>query len=365
MDFLKNKKFKSLFVFAVAAIFALIFQVNVLAVTNPYVEITGVSVNEDIQSLRFTVCNTLSTEPSEYGVIFSRSNEEIKLDTEGVFVYSFTENSGKNYAVNIKIPDYAVYQNIYAVAYVETEGVVYYSNKVYSSYAKLANFDKVVMNEVSYEDNDLSFNMATTVDKNAEYGLIFSKNQELINLSLDVAANDSANTIVVKVNNVDEKNEFNVTIGGVPAFMLDTTFKACAYVKNLETLETYYTETKEFNLFDLYYEELINNVDISYNAEKDGIRFATSTICDLNTTLGIVLVNKYSETITVDTPNAYIDEVTGKDVFAINLTGIPASQYDKEVYAVAYLKFLNENGVYEYYYSNVYSASYNDVKAAE
>lgn len=362
----KNKKIKFLFLLVVLAVFTFVFQTSVLAVTNPYVEITGVTVNEENNALKFSVSNSVSSNLTEYGVIFSRYDGELTLESndEDLFIYRFTESTGKNYSVSIKIPKYALYQNVYAVAYIETEGVVYYSNKVYSSYAKVANLDKVVLDDISFENNALVFNALSSVDKNAEYGVVFSKNPNVQNLSLDTAKADSSETVAVKVNNLNENNQFKISINNIPVYEFDTTLKVCAYVKNLETLETYYTETVEFKLLDLYYEDIINNVAISYNEENDGMKFTTSTICTQNTTLGLVLVNKYSESITVDTADAYVSEVSGEGSFTLTMTNIPENFYDKEIYAVAYIKFLNENNEYEYYYSAVYSATYNSVKQA-
>ena len=63
------------------------------------------------------------------------------------FRYLLKQTYKEFFSVSIRIPEYAYYQKLYAVAYVILGEEVIYSNKVCSSFAELANLDKVVFKE--------------------------------------------------------------------------------------------------------------------------------------------------------------------------------------------------------------------------
>lgn len=155
-----------------------------------------------------------------------------------------------------------------------------------------------------------------------------------------------------------------MTIKDIPIYHLDITFKACLYVKDKETNNVYYTETITINILDRYFDEIINNVDISYNGEYDGIRFKTSTMFlnKNNYGIGFVFLNRSIDVLIINTPNAYIQEAQKEDSFAVTINNIPEYARDEDIDAVAYLMFINENLEYGYYYSDIYNSSYNEIK---
>ena len=90
--------------------------------------------------------------------------------------------------------------------------------------------------------------MSSSIDLGAEYGLIFSKNQLIPHLTLENAKTDQFETLIIKLEALNENNEYKVTITNIPKSDQNITFKACAYVEILETKETYLTETIEINI---------------------------------------------------------------------------------------------------------------------
>ncbi|MBE6130926.1 MAG: hypothetical protein E7183_04320 [Erysipelotrichaceae bacterium] len=364
MFFLKNKYIKKIVVFILFFISIILLNVSISATTNPYIEITDVTTNVTNNTVTFKIDNYLNTNTLKYGIIISNVDCDVSLKDETLVKYEIKGNLKKTSLITLSVPEEYNYYNMYVRSFVVTENEVIYSNKVKYIYAELAGLSEIIIKDVSYDNGLLSFKAATFINNNAEYGLIFSKNKLFTKLNLENAENDQIETEITKLEVLNENNEFRVNIKDIPIYHLDVTFKACLYVKEHDTNNVYYTETISINLLDLYYNEIINNMDISYSAEYDGIRFKTSTILPNknNYILGFVFLNKKTNVLDINTPNVFIQEAQKEDSFAVTMNNIPISFQDKDIYAVAFLKFINENLEYEYYYSDIYNASYNEVK---
>lgn len=361
MDILKMNKFKFFTVILFVFIFFIYFNFSITASTNPYIEITNVEANLDNQSIKFTVSNNFSENITEYGIILSRIDEELILENDNTYIYKITNKINKQFAVSIKIPKYAFYQNIYATVYVKTTNEIFYSNKVYTSYADVANLDKVIIKDINFNNNSLNFTMASSLENNAEYGLLFSKDDKITELTIENAKNAQFETEIIKLDALNQNNEYFITIKNIPLTELNTTFKVCAYVKNNKTLETYYTKTYEINILDLYFNEIINNINITYNKELDGIKFKTTSnlINNNDYQIGLIFINKETTTLTIHTADAFIIDANGNE---ISVTMQNIQNGNEKIYVAAYIKtkdYLNND---IYYYSNIYTTSYNEVK---
>lgn len=239
--------------------FGFILKTNVLAVEETHITITNVQADTNNQTLKFSISNYVNITPSSYGIILSKTDQELTIESSDAYIYSFKHSYNEFFSISIRIPESAFYQNIYAVAYVVVGDEVIYSNKVSSSYAQLADLDKVIIKDILYQDNSLSFTMLSSIDCGAIYGLIFSKNQLIPSLNLENAKTDQFETIIVKLEALNENNEFRVTIRNIPEDHFNITFKVCAYVEIIETKETYLTETFEVNINKLSDSNLTNN----------------------------------------------------------------------------------------------------------
>ena len=145
MDILKMNKIKIFIICIFLFIFSISLKTNVKATTNSFIEITNIEANYKNQAIKFNVENDISYNVSEYGILLSKSNEALVLENDNIYKYKITNEITNNFSFSIKIPEYALYQNIYAVAYAIIDDEVIYSNKVSSSYARLANLDKVII----------------------------------------------------------------------------------------------------------------------------------------------------------------------------------------------------------------------------
>lgn len=364
MCLLKNNYIKKILTVIIVFCFTIIFRISISATTNSYMIINEVTANNLNNTVTFKIDNNISKQNCKYGIIISNKDCDLLIDNNNLVKYEIKGNLNKKTSITISIPEEYNYYNMYVKAFAEIDGKVIYSNQIKYIYAEIAGLSKVIINDVVYQNSSLSFTAATIVNNNAEYGLIFSKNQLFTNLDLESAENDQFETEIIKLDIVNENNEFRITVKDIPVYELDVTFKACAYVKNNQTNEVIYTDTITINILDLYYNELINNIDISYNSDYDGIRFETSTIIPNNNNyiLGFVFLNKKVDVLDINTPNAYIIEASKEESFAVTMNNIPTSAQDKDIYAVAYLKFINEENEFEYYYSDIYYSSYNKIK---
>lgn len=364
MFFLKNKHVKKILIIIIFSISIILLNISISATTNPYIEITDITTNVTYNTITFKISNYLNDNTIKYGIIISNVDCDVSLEDKTLVKYEIKGNLEKTNLITLSIPEEYNYYNMYVRSFAITENEVIYSNKIEYIYAEIAGLSEIIIKEISFENNLLSFTATTYINNNAEYGLIFSKNQIFTELNLENAENDRFETEITKLEELNQNNEFKVIIKDIPIYHLDLTFKACLYVKDKSTNNVYYTETVSINLFDLYYNEIINNMDISYNVEYDGIRFHTSTMLPNknNYILGFVFLNKKTNVLDINTPNAFIQEAQKEDSFAVTINNIPLSQQTKDIYAVAFLKFINENLEYEYYYSDIYNLSYNEAK---
>lgn len=356
-------KIKIILIVTFTFFYFICLKATVSATTNSYIEITHLEADAKNQAIKFNVETDISKNVIEYGVLLSKYNEDLVLENLNVYKYKYSNPISKRFSISLKIPEYALYQNIYACSYVIMEDNVFYSNKVYSSYAKLANLDKVVLNDIIFSSNSLIFKMNSSIDLNAEYGLIFTKSKVISDLTIENAKNAHFEAEIIKLDELNESNEYYVTIKDIPIYELDVDFRARAYVKNKDTLETYYSNTIKINLLQEYFKDIINNVEISYNDEQDGIKFKSCS-CIFNNNqykLGFVFINKEVENLNVSLDNALVVESVS-DKFSVTMKNIPLSKIDEKIYMVSYLKFINEEGIEEYYYSDIYITSYNKVK---
>lgn len=363
MDILKINKIKLYIILTFLLVFSIFYKITVVATVNPFIEITNIEADLNNQAMKFTITNKISENIIEYGILLSKTDEEFLLENNNLYKYQIKSKLKENFSVSIKIPEYAFYQNIYAVVYVKTENKVIYSNKVCSSYADVANLDKVIIKDINFNNNSLNFRMASSINNNAEYGLIFSKDKEIIDLTIENAKNAQFETEIIKLTALNQNNEFSITIKNIPLYELNTPFKVCAYVKDNNTLETYYTDTYQINILEIYFDEIINNIDISYNNDVDGIKFkvVSTLINNDNYQLGFVFINKETSNLTIDTKDAYIVETISNE-FSVTIKNIPDNEKDEKIYAVAYLKTKDYSNHEIYYYSNIYITSYEEVK---
>lgn len=364
MVFLKNKLLKKIFLSIFVLISMMLFGLTISATTNLYIEIINVSANATKNTVTFEINTNINTKINKYGILISNIDNEITIDNNNLVKYEIKNDLEKTTLITISIPKEYNYHNMYVKAFVETEENIIYSNKIKYIYAELTGLNKIVIKNITYQNDSLILTTTTSLNNNAEYGLIFSKNQSITDLNLENAENDHFETEIIKLEALNENNEFRVTIKDIPVYELNVKFKACAYVKNKQTNEVYYSDTYEINILELYYNEIINNIEISYNSNYDGIRFKTTTIIpnNRNYAIGFVFLNNKTDELDVHTPNAYIIEVKEEESFAVTMNNIPTSAQDTDIYAVSFIRFLNENNEYEYYYSDVYFSSYNKIK---
>ena len=360
---LKNNKFKKIIFSLSLLTFILLFNLPLSAKTNPYIEVTYITPNTINNTVTYTIKSNIDSEVLEYGLLVSNSKENM-IDNNYLIKCEFKDNLDDSISITISIPKNYFYYNLYTKVYAVTKEEVIYSDEVYYIYADIAGLDKILIKDILYQNNSLSFNIATTLINSGEFGLIFSKNQLIPNLNLENAENDHFETEIIKLDALNTNNEFNVTIKDIPVYELNVTFKACAYTKNNDTKVVTYTKTKEINILEQYYNEIINNLDISYNESYDGIRYYTKTIIpnNKNYIIGFVMLNKEIDDLNINTQNAYIIESKETDSFAVTMNNIPDTFKDKNMYVVSFIKFINENNEYEYYYSDIYKASYFKVK---
>ena len=364
MYFLKNKIFRKIIIVVMLSLSIGLLNISVFAETNPYIEITDITTNVINNTVTFKVENHLNIETLEYGIIISNIDCELTIENETLVKYIIKGNLKEHSIITLSVPEEYNYYNMYVRSFALTEKDVVYSNKIDYIYAKLAGLSEIILKDISYKNELLTFTAATYINNNAEYGLIFSKNQLISELNLENAKNDHFETEIVKLEALNDNNEFRVSIKDIPIYHLDILFKACLYAKDNNTNNVYYTKTISINLLDIYYDEIINNMEISYNVEYDGIRFKTSTMLTNkdNYILGFIFLNKKTDDLNINTPNSFIQEANKEDSFAVTINNIPEYAIDQDIYAVAYLKFINENLEYEYYYSNIYNSSYNEIK---
>ena len=364
MDILKKNKIKSFLIIILLLMNFCFLQISVHADDNQIIEITNIEANKNLQSIKFNIKSNISKNRIiKYGVLLSKYDEELVIENDKLVNYEITNSFKENFSVNIKIPESAFYQKIYIVAYVVLNNEIIYSNKVHSSYARLANLDKVIIKDIKFDNYSLLFNMATTLDYDAEYGLLFSKDELISDITLENAKNAHFETQIIKLDNLNENNEYFVTIKDIPINELNNNFLVCAYVKDNKTLETYYTKTYHINILDIYFDKIINNISISYNENYDGIKFLTNSCLTNNNdyTLGFVFSNKYTTDLNIKTINACVVECNS-DKFSVTMKNFPRNKYDEKIYVVAFIKYLNNLNEFEYYYSNIYITSYNEVK---
>ena len=355
-------KIKIIIISVFLIIFTISFTTTVFASTNSYIKISNIEANLNHQAIKFNIENDINSSNAKFGILLSKYDEELTIENNNIFNYKCDFINSKNFSISIKIPEYAFYQNIYAVAYAIIDDEVIYSNKVSSLYARLANLDKVIIKEINFNNNSLIFTMASSIDLNAEYGLLFSKNELINELSLENAKYAHFETEIVKLDALNDNNEFQVTIKDIPLYELNTTFKVAAYVKYNNTLETYYTKTQDVNILKLFNDKIINNLDISYNDSVDGIKFITNTnLINNNFQLGFIFINKEVTNLTIDSLNIYKTECNFNK-FTVTMKNIPFNKLDEKISVVAYIKFINENNKEDYYYSDIYITSYNEVK---
>ena len=252
-------KIKIIVILITTFTFCFLLKTQVYAVEEPSIKITNVQSENINSTIKFSISNKVNITPSSYGIILSKTDEDLKIESKDAYNYSFKQTYKEFFSISIRIPEYAYYQKLYAVAYVILGEEVIYSNKVCSSFAVLANLDKVVFKDILYTNNSITFIMSSSIDLGAEYGLIFSKNQLIPNLTLENAKTDQFETLIVKLEALNKKNEYKVTITNIPETHQNITFKACAYVELLETKETYLTETIEVNIQKNNDSNLTNN----------------------------------------------------------------------------------------------------------
>ena len=252
-------KIKIIFILITTFTFCFLLKTQVYAVEEPSITITNVQAEERNNTIKFSISSKVNITPTSYGIILSKTNEALTLENKDAYIYSFKQTYKEFFSISIRMPKYAYYQKLYAVAYVILGEEVIYSNKVCSSFAVLANLDKVVFKDILYTNNSITFIMSSSIDLGAEYGLIFSKNQLIPNLTLENAKTDQFETLIVKLEALNENNEYKVTITNIPETHQNITFKACAYVELQETKETYLTETIEVNIQKNNDSNLTNN----------------------------------------------------------------------------------------------------------
>lgn len=363
MNILKMNKLKIYIIIIFLIVFGLSFKANVNATSINVLEITNVAVNENNKSIKYIIYENITSEYEEIGILLSRTSDNINIYNEEIYKYSFSKPSKKIFTIEIKIPEYAYYRNLYAVIYILTSDQVIYSNKVCTSYAKLANLDKVSIKEYIFKDNSLKFTIETSLENNAEYGLIFAKSNQINELSLENAEITHFETEIIKLDGINNNNEYFVTIKDIPIYDLNITFKVCAYVKNNDTKETFYTKTYEINIYDLYFTEIINNIEITYNDLLDGIKLKTSSILLNNNDyeIGLLLNNKIDSNLSINSKGIYHYEVIDNN-FILTIKNIPDSKKNENLYIRAYIKYKNKDNNYSYYYSDIYITSLNELK---
>lgn len=177
MYFLKNKCIKKIIVAVMFFLIIGLLNISVFATTNSYIEITDITTNITNNTITFKIDNHLNKKTLKYGIIISSGDCDISLEDETLVKYEIKGNLKKNSLITLSVPKEYNYCNMYVRSFAKTENDIIYSNKIDYIYANLTGLSEIIIKDVLYENGLLSFTAATFISKNAEYGLIFSKNQ--------------------------------------------------------------------------------------------------------------------------------------------------------------------------------------------